>query len=218
MLNDCGFMVICLPHLIFCAFSQALFWTFSAGEHFFYSVFYRTVVAGVPDHELVAQAPLLAQRIGLVRDGLDAPLPFGDARIGRAAGELLMAEYFTWKQRWQTLPRLLPFVVLIAVVMVALYDGWGTPSEVAAVGAAGSLLLVTVSFLPTPLAEAVLDERWPETAQLRVLLTGGDRLRRWKREGLGFSLVNHYGPTESTVVATQTVVERMAESLPHLFS
>ncbi|HAA29075.1 MAG TPA: hypothetical protein DCE56_16985 [Cyanobacteria bacterium UBA8553] len=46
-------MVICLPHLIFCAFSQALFWTFSAGEHFFYSVFYRTVVAGVPEHVIL---------------------------------------------------------------------------------------------------------------------------------------------------------------------
>ncbi|MER2527610.1 MAG: adenosylcobinamide-GDP ribazoletransferase, partial [Candidatus Competibacter denitrificans] len=31
---------------------------------------------------------------------------------------------------------------LIAVVMIALYDGWGTPSEVAGVGAAGSLVLV----------------------------------------------------------------------------
>jgi C4-dicarboxylate transporter DctM subunit len=64
------------------------------------------------------------------------------AREGRAASELLKAEFFTWRQRLETLPRLAPFVVLIAVVMVALYDGWGTPSEVAGVGAAGSLALV----------------------------------------------------------------------------
>ncbi|CAG0941281.1 partial C4-dicarboxylate TRAP transporter large permease protein DctM, partial [Gammaproteobacteria bacterium] len=68
------------------------------------------------------------------------------ARAGRAASELLKAEFFTWRQRLETLPRLLPFVVLIAVVMVALYDGWGTPSEVAGVGAAGSLLLVTAIY------------------------------------------------------------------------
>lgn len=59
-----------------------------------------------------------------------------------AARELLRAEAFTWKQRLETLPRLLPFVLLIGLVMVALYDGWGTPSEVAGVGAAGSLALV----------------------------------------------------------------------------
>src|SRR5437763_469135 len=35
---------------------------------------------------------------------------------------------------------------------------------------------------------------------LRALLTGGERLRRWGRDG--WRLVNHYGPTESTVVAT----------------
>ena len=36
---------------------------------------------------------------------------------------------------------------------------------------------ITVSFLPTPLAEAVLALDWPREAPLRALLTGGDRLR-----------------------------------------
>jgi amino acid adenylation domain-containing protein len=61
---------------------------------------------------------------------------------------------------------------------------------------------ITLTFLPTPLAEAVLDGAWPEGGALRTLLTGGDRLRRWAPEGLPFALVNHYGPTEATVVAT----------------
>ncbi len=61
---------------------------------------------------------------------------------------------------------------------------------------------ITVTFLPTPLAEAVLAEPWPEGAALRALLTGGDRLRRGPRQGLPFVLHNHYGPTEGTVVAT----------------
>lgn len=60
--------------------------------------------------------------------------------------ELLRAEAFTWRQRLETLPRLAPFVLLIGVVMVALYDGWGTPSEVAGVGAAGALLLVVTLY------------------------------------------------------------------------
>ncbi|MBM7114700.1 non-ribosomal peptide synthase/polyketide synthase [Archangium primigenium] len=61
---------------------------------------------------------------------------------------------------------------------------------------------ITLSFLPTPLAEAVLQETWPEDMALRVLLTGGDRLSRRPSRALRTRLVNHYGPTESTVVAS----------------
>ena len=67
---------------------------------------------------------------------------------------------------------------------------------------------VTVSFLPTPLAEAALwDVPEHERNSLRMVLTGGDRLRQRPAAGLGFALVNHYGPTECTVVATSGVVE-----------
>ena len=65
---------------------------------------------------------------------------------------------------------------------------------------------VTLSFLPTPLAETLLAE--PELGRgdrvlpcLRALLVGGDRLRRAPDPLPDFALVNHYGPTESTVVA-----------------
>jgi amino acid adenylation domain-containing protein len=61
---------------------------------------------------------------------------------------------------------------------------------------------ITVSFLPTPLAELVLAEPWPPGGALRFLLTGGDRLRRRPSARHPFRLVNHYGPTECTVVAT----------------
>jgi C4-dicarboxylate transporter DctM subunit len=55
-------------------------------------------------------------------------------------------EYFSWRQRFETIPRLLPFVLLILVVMVALYGGWATPSEVAGVGALGALLMVVLVY------------------------------------------------------------------------
>ncbi len=65
---------------------------------------------------------------------------------------------------------------------------------------------VTMSFLPTPLAEAVLAEDDCMTLPLRALLTGGDTLHRRPQPGLPFILVNHYGPTECTVVATAAPV------------
>ncbi len=61
---------------------------------------------------------------------------------------------------------------------------------------------ITLSFLPTPLAEGVLALSPPEAGALRVLLTGGDRLHHRPSGDLTFALVNHYGPTEGTVVAT----------------
>ena len=61
---------------------------------------------------------------------------------------------------------------------------------------------ITLSFIPTPLAEALLDETWPAETSLRAILTGGDCLRRWPGRRLPCALFNHYGPTESTVVAT----------------
>ena len=66
---------------------------------------------------------------------------------------------------------------------------------------------ITISFLPTPLAHAVLQESWPPSTALRTMLTGGDVLRRITKAPLSFKLVNNYGPAENTVVATWGEVE-----------
>ncbi|MGH3168285.1 MAG: non-ribosomal peptide synthetase, partial [Trebonia sp.] len=60
----------------------------------------------------------------------------------------------------------------------------------------------TMTFLPTPLAEAVLEESEARRLPVRYLLTGGDRLRARPSPSLPFTVVNHYGPTECTVVAS----------------
>jgi amino acid adenylation domain-containing protein len=73
---------------------------------------------------------------------------------------------------------------------------------------------ITVSFLPTPLAEGVLELNTPMGGNLRELLTGGDALRRRPREGESFRLVNHYGPTENTVVATSGEVSEQGKWMP----
>jgi C4-dicarboxylate transporter DctM subunit len=51
-------------------------------------------------------------------------------------------EHFSWRDRLESLPRLLPFVILIAVIMITLYGGLATPSEVAGIGAAGAVVMV----------------------------------------------------------------------------
>lgn len=75
---------------------------------------------------------------------------------------------------------------------------------------------IAVSFLPTPLAEAVLALEWPAASSLRVLLTGGDRLHRAPPAGLGFDVVNNYGLTEATVVSTSGIVAPASVDTPSI--
>jgi amino acid adenylation domain-containing protein len=65
---------------------------------------------------------------------------------------------------------------------------------------------ITISFLPTVLAERVMTLDWPLHTALRILLTGAETLRRFPSRNLPFRLVNNYGPTECTVVATSGFV------------
>ena len=73
---------------------------------------------------------------------------------------------------------------------------------------------VTISFLPTALAEALMTLEWPANTALRILLTGADTLHRYPTGNLPFALVNNYGPTECTVVATSGRVRTAASGLP----
>jgi len=65
---------------------------------------------------------------------------------------------------------------------------------------------ITVAFAPTILAEPMLGLGWPASTALRYLLTGGEALHRHPLPGLPFTVVNNYGPTECTVVATSGVI------------
>jgi len=65
---------------------------------------------------------------------------------------------------------------------------------------------VTSCFVPTPLIERMAGASWPASGAPRSVLTGGDRLHGVGRRELPFRLVNNYGPTEATVVATSGTV------------
>ncbi len=63
----------------------------------------------------------------------------GDARVLRATA-------YTWRQRVEILPRVLPFLAIILGVLYAMYGGIATPSETAAVGALLCLVIAMVIY------------------------------------------------------------------------
>lgn len=69
---------------------------------------------------------------------------------------------------------------------------------------------ITIGFAPTALAEQLFQLDWPAKTSLRLLLTGGDALQHRPPDGLPFAVVNNYGPTECTVVATSAIVSPRA--------
>jgi len=73
---------------------------------------------------------------------------------------------------------------------------------------------ITISFMPTPVAENVLAVEWPEKTSLKTLLAGGDRLHRCVSRPLPFLLINNYGPTECTVIASSMTVDSGKEMDP----
>src|SRR5262249_49323640 len=77
---------------------------------------------------------------------------------------------------------------------------------------------VTICFLPVSLAERVLALDCHDLVGLRFLLTGGDQLHASPADGAPFRVINNYGPTEDTVVATSGEIAAANESgrLPHI--
>jgi amino acid adenylation domain-containing protein len=73
---------------------------------------------------------------------------------------------------------------------------------------------VTIAYVPTVHAAAMIAMEWPAATALRLLLTGGDVLSHAPIRQLPFDVVNNYGPTECTVVATSSVVKPGSRGAP----
>jgi tripartite ATP-independent transporter DctM subunit len=65
---------------------------------------------------------------------------------GGARSAYLEREEYTLAQKFEMLPRVLPFVVLLIGVMIALYGGYATPSETAGLGALLALVLIAIVY------------------------------------------------------------------------
>ncbi|MEQ8392865.1 MAG: TRAP transporter large permease [Thalassospira sp.] len=66
-------------------------------------------------------------------------------RQGNAQGALSAVKY-SWKEKFEILPRVLPFLVIIGAVLFALYGGVATPSETAGVGALFCLITAMIVY------------------------------------------------------------------------
>ncbi|MBC07144.1 TRAP transporter large permease [Thalassospira sp.] len=66
-------------------------------------------------------------------------------RQGNAQAALGVIKY-SWKEKFEILPRVLPFLVIIGAVLFALYGGVATPSETAGVGALFCLITAMIVY------------------------------------------------------------------------
>ncbi|ETA51137.1 TRAP transporter large permease [Ponticoccus alexandrii] len=69
---------------------------------------------------------------------------YSTARSGER--DKLTARRYSWGERFEILPRVVPFLVIILGVLYAMYGGIATPSETAAVGALLCLLIAMVIY------------------------------------------------------------------------
>jgi len=79
---------------------------------------------------------------------------------------------YTWGERFEILPRVLPFLGIIAGVLWVLYGGVATPSEAAGVGAAGCILLAIIIYRmwqPTKLW-SVLSSSMKESVMILMII------------------------------------------------
>ena len=68
---------------------------------------------------------------------------------------------------------------------------------------------ITVSFLPTQFAEMFMAA---DNHSLKTMLIGGDKLKQYTPKK--YSLINAYGPTEATILATTFKVDKFYDNIP----
>ncbi len=69
---------------------------------------------------------------------------YSTARSGNM--QVLSKVTYTWKQKFEILPRVAPFILIILGVLYAMYGGVATPSETAAVGALLCLVIAMIIY------------------------------------------------------------------------
>lgn len=103
---------------------------------------------------------------------------------------------YSWRERFEALPRVLPFIAIIVIVIYVLYGGIATPSEAAGVGAMACLLLVVVIY-----------RQWHPAAIWRILRDG---LRESGMIIMIIATAVLFGYMLSSLYVTQSIAEAIA--------
>ncbi|HOE17753.1 MAG TPA: TRAP transporter large permease [Syntrophorhabdaceae bacterium] len=67
-------------------------------------------------------------------------------RQAAASGEAIVREHYSWSEKMRYLPKTVPFILLIICILYVIYFGVATPSEAAAIGALGSIVLTLIFY------------------------------------------------------------------------
>jgi len=94
------------------------------------------------------------------------------ARINREGSEKVEVVEYSWKQRFEILPKIIPFFLLVVGVLYVLYGGIATPNEASAVGALISVILVAVIYKMYRFKDiwAILEESMKESVMLMLII------------------------------------------------
>ncbi len=79
---------------------------------------------------------------------------------------------YSWKEKFEILPKILPFLIIIGLILYALYGGIATPSEAAGVGAFVCLLLVAIIYKMWDLREhwVILRSAMRESVMIMMII------------------------------------------------
>jgi amino acid adenylation domain-containing protein len=66
---------------------------------------------------------------------------------------------------------------------------------------------IDIAFMPTPVVEVCLTQKWSESSLLRALMTGGDALQGLPAKEAKFTLYNIYGPAENVCATTCAAIK-----------
>ena len=93
-------------------------------------------------------------------------------RINREGSEKVEVIQYSWKQRFEILPKIIPFFLLVVGVLYVLYGGIATPNEASAVGALISVILVAVIYKMYKFKDiwAILEESMKESVMLMLII------------------------------------------------
>ncbi|MFM8244353.1 MAG: TRAP transporter large permease [Candidatus Fonsibacter sp.] len=94
------------------------------------------------------------------------------SRINREGSEKVEVVKYSWKERFEILPKIIPFFLLVVSVLYVLYGGIATPNEASAVGALVSVILVAIIYKMYKFKHiwAILEESMKESVMLMLII------------------------------------------------